>query len=86
MTTYRVSVMVNPAEATFCAYGGHCIELALDRAGQYDYAHMVTVEFKHEDGSWRVVTSREGTNGLAHEDRSIWSDMVSSGHDSWLVY
>jgi hypothetical protein len=86
MTQYRVSVMVNPSETMFCAYGGHCIELALDRAGQYDYAHMVSVEFKHEDGSWRVVISREGTNGVAHEDRGIWGDVVSAGHDSRLGY
>jgi hypothetical protein len=86
MTTYRVSVMVNPAESTFCAYGGHSVEMALERSGQYEWAHMVTVEFKHEDGSWRVVTSREGTNGLDHSAGGVFADVVGAGHDSRLGY
>lgn len=86
MTEYRVSVMVNPDEPTFCAYGGPNVKLALDHAGQYDWAYMVSVEYKHEDCSWRVVTSREGTNGIAHEDRGIQRDVVGARHDSRLGY
>jgi hypothetical protein len=86
MTQYRVSVSVNPLETPFCAYGGHCIEMALDRSSQYDWAHMVSVEYKHEDGSWRVVTSREGTNGLDHSAGSVPDDMVGAWHNSRLGY
>jgi hypothetical protein len=87
MTQYRVSVSVNPQETPFCAYGGHCVELALDRAAQYDWAHAVMVEFKHNDGSWRVVTSREGvSNGLDHSSDCVHGDLAATRHDGGLGY
>ena len=86
MTTYRVNVRSTSKEPSFCVYSGGSIDLALDRAGQYEWAEIVIVEYKHADGSWRVVTSREGVNDVDYETAGVPRELGSPWHDSRLGY
>lgn len=87
MTQYRVLVARTFNEPPVCAYGGRSVIEAVYHGDQYLQAHTVKVQYKHKDGSWRNMTSREGhVYGLRDSVDGVPGDVVCAGHDSWLGY
>jgi hypothetical protein len=80
MTLYRTVIWPEHTDPAVFVYHGRSVKEALDQAEQHHFASVVSVEYLHDDGSWRTVIYREDGHGrVVYPSAAVWPDMAWSG-------